>query len=153
MNDNEIKKALECCASSTGAEACNGCPFNEKDICDKEDDAPQKYALDLINRLESDKVGLINGQETLQNYIKEQQAEIERLNKEIDRLSQCVMYHDGQIVDAKAEAVKAFVKKFEKKIKNVEFTIGQTWEIKCALKQTLQEMTESVNYGSSKTVE
>ena len=42
MTDNEIKKALECCASSTGAEACRGCPFNEKDICDKEDDAPQK---------------------------------------------------------------------------------------------------------------
>ena len=79
-----------------------------------------KQALDIINRLE---------------------AENERLNKENDRLSQCVMYHDGQISDAKAEAVKAFVKKFEKKIKNVKFTIGQTWEIKCALKQILQEMT------------
>ena len=27
-------------------------------------------------------------------------AEVERLNKEVDRLSQCVMYHDGQIIDA-----------------------------------------------------
>lgn len=38
--------------------------------------------------------------------------------------------------------------------KDVKFTIGQTWEIKCALKQTYNEMTEqSVNYGSSKTEE
>ena len=124
MNDNDIKKALECCSSSTGAEACRGCPFNEKDICDKEDDAPQKYALDLINRLE---------------------AEIERYKGVIKLL-------ENDVQTGKVEAVKAFVKKFEKKIKNVKFTIGQTWEIKCALKQTLQEMTQSVNYGSSKTV-
>ena len=46
MTDNEIIKALECCSSSIGAEACDGCPFDEKKICDTEDDAPQKYALD-----------------------------------------------------------------------------------------------------------
>lgn len=36
--------------------------------------------------------------------------------------------------------VKAFVKKFEKNIKNVQFTLGQTWEIQSALKQTEEEM-------------
>lgn len=29
-----------------------------------------------------------------------QKLEIERLNKEVNRLSECVLYHDGQIVDA-----------------------------------------------------
>lgn len=43
-----------------------------------------------------------------------------------------------------SEAIKEFVKKFEKKIKDVKFTLGQVWEIQCALKQTLKEM-ESEN--------
>ena len=119
MSDNEIIKALECCSIDDHIGVCTDCPFT--DICDEDTQALQKYALDLIKR---------------------QQAEIERLNKEVDRLSQCVMYHDGYIVDAKTEAIEEFVKRFEKKIKDVKFTIGQTWEIKCALKQTLEEMTE-----------
>ena len=85
MNDNDIKKALECCSSSTGAEACRGCPFNEKDICDKEDDAPQKYALDLINR---------------------QKAEIERYKGVIKLL-------ENDVLTAKAEAVKEFAERVE----------------------------------------
>lgn len=54
MTDEEIIKALECCAESTGAEACKGCPFSEKDTCDNEDNAPQKYALDLIKRKDAE---------------------------------------------------------------------------------------------------
>ena len=46
----------------------------------------------------------------------------------------------------RAYAIEKFVKKFEKKIRDVKFTIGQTWEIQYALKQTLKEMTE-VNDG------
>ena len=122
LSDNEIKKALECCSSSTGAEACRGCPFNEKDICDNEDEAPQKYALDLINRLE---------------------AEIERLNKEIDRLSQCVMYHDGQIVDA----IKGFAEKLEAALdervsKKIRERNPHWYLAKRIVRETAIEMTE-----------
>ncbi len=39
------------------------------------------------------------------DLINRHKAEIERLNKEVDRLSQCVLYHDGEIVDA----IKDFV--------------------------------------------
>lgn len=42
-------------------------------------------------------------------------AENERLNKEVDRLSQCVMYHDGHIVDAKSEAYKEFAERLHQK--------------------------------------
>jgi archaellum component FlaC len=45
--------------------------------------------------------------------INRQKAEIERLNKEVDRLSQVVLYHDGQIADAKAEAIKEFAKRLQ----------------------------------------
>lgn len=60
LTDNEIIKALECCVSSISSDACNGCPFDEKGICDKDTQATERYALDLINR---------------------QKAEIERLQK------------------------------------------------------------------------
>ena len=49
----------------------------------------------------------------LQHKIMSCNTEIERLNKENDRLSQCVMYHDGQIVDAKSEAIKEFAERLE----------------------------------------
>ena len=48
------------------------------------------------------------------NLINRQQAEIERLVKEVDRLSQCVLYHDGQAVDAVKEFAEKAVEKVEK---------------------------------------
>ena len=76
FTDDEIVKAMWCC-SDTG---CEECPINNKSImCATR---LMEHALDLINR---------------------QKAEIERLNKEVDRLSQCVLYHEGQIIDAVEE--------------------------------------------------
>ena len=46
------------------------------------------------------------------------QAENKRLNKEVDRLSQCVLYHDGQIVDAKTEAYKECIEKVKTEAEN-----------------------------------
>jgi hypothetical protein len=40
------------------------------------------------------------------------QAEIERLNKEVDRLSQVVLYHDGQMVDT----IKEFAERASDKL-------------------------------------
>ena len=48
---------------------------------------------------------------------------------------------------AKTEAYEEFTKTFVKKIKDVGFTIGQTWEIDCALKRTLQELLEGKGNG------
>ena len=52
---------------------------------------------------------------------------------------------DMVINSAKSEAIKEFKKTFEKKIKDVEFTLGQTWEIQNALKDTLKEMAGDDN--------
>lgn len=82
MTDEEIKKALEYCARSMGAEACKGCPFSEKDICDNEDNAPQKYALNLIKRKD---------------------AEIERYKGVIKLL-------EKDVAEARTDGVKGFAK-------------------------------------------
>lgn len=50
LTDEEIIKALECCISTTTEEACAGCPFNKQKLCDKDQWALERYALDLINR-------------------------------------------------------------------------------------------------------
>ena len=83
--------------------------------------------------------------------IKRQQGDIERLKGRVEATEISKQKLLSCFKTAKSEAIKEFAERFEKKIKDVEFTIGQTWEIQCALKQTLKEMTESVNYESSKT--
>lgn len=54
MSDNEIKKALECCVKSLSSDSCNECPLNTTKECDKDLLAIEKYALDLINRLQAE---------------------------------------------------------------------------------------------------
>lgn len=75
MEDKEIIKALECCASEC-FNACDNCPFYKQ--CEN-DEQLSKFALDLINRQQAEKEALIAGQETMSKYIEDQQAEIERL--------------------------------------------------------------------------
>ena len=96
MTDEQIIKALECCKTNIQTD-CENCPLYKEEVTENSTCITilSENALDLINR---------------------QQAEIERLNKEVDRLSQCVLYHDGQIVDAKAEAYKEFVEMLKERV-------------------------------------
>ena len=84
ITDNDIIKALECCSKN---HFCGECP-NYHRCCDGDATIMIRSALDLINR---------------------QKAEIERLNKEVDRLYQCVLYHNGQIVDTVNEFADRFI--------------------------------------------
>jgi hypothetical protein len=59
----DVMRALECCASGTGGDACNGCPFNERKVCDNDMNALEKAALALL---------------------REKDAEIERLKDEYE---------------------------------------------------------------------
>lgn len=59
LKQKDVMRALECCASGTGGDACNGCPFNERNVCDNDMNALEKAALALL---------------------REKDAEIERLN-------------------------------------------------------------------------
>ena len=104
--DNEIIKALECCLSGKDYDtACMKCPIEP--ICES-DDILFKYALDLINRLQDEKQALINGQETLQNTIVEQKAEIERLNDELQRAKVEISKHFDYMDEVANEALDVF---------------------------------------------
>lgn len=76
------------------------------------EDEITQLALDLINR---------------------QKAEIEVKNKLLD-------IAEEKFETIKADTMQEFIKRFEKKIKDVKFTIGQTWEIKSAIKEVVKEM-------------
>ena len=70
MTDNEIIKALECCKRPVGTGACKDCPLDKDRPCTT---TMIENALDLINR---------------------QKAEIERLQKDSERLKKVQMQLD-----------------------------------------------------------
>lgn len=86
MTDNEIIKVLEDCSESCGGK-CKLCPIYHE--CEQNDCFLDKQALDLINR---------------------QNAEIERLNKEVNLVS--IQFQDLQERndDERNEVVKEFSK-------------------------------------------
>lgn len=106
MTDAEIMKALECCAGDDG---CDVCPmYKPSSECITE---LQGKALDLINRLQSEKEALIAGQETLQKALAEKNAEIERLTAEKENLRCVIEDLSNNTEQAKAEAIKEFAEK------------------------------------------
>ena len=62
--------------------------------------------LDLINRLQAEKEGLINGQITLQKALAEKNAEVERLNGLLDEWKTQAYKLSDCIYSAKADAIK-----------------------------------------------
>lgn len=114
MTDNEIIKVLECCLEDDYK--CNECPLYAD--CDSE--AIAKHSLDLINR---------------------QKAKIKSLKQNIEALTICKKDLPQKTTNTiKTEVVREFIKRFEKEIGDVEFTIGQFCEIKSTLKYVEKEM-------------
>lgn len=54
LTDEDVVEGLERCISTTTDKACAGCPFNKQNLCDKDQWALERYALDLINRQKSE---------------------------------------------------------------------------------------------------
>lgn len=121
-----------------------------------------------IRTANADKEALIAGQETLQKALAEKIAEVERLKTlaelgnmrandyrvmrdralkaqaEVDRLSQVVLYHDGHIADARAEATEQLSKKIESRLaNNTDISNEQyqsiIWDISEACKEMVGE--------------
>lgn len=90
-----------------------------------------------------DRIDVINSEKN--DTICKLRGEIERL-KSYKNLYEDLKAENLETIKAikgcKAEAIKEFAKKFEKNIKDVNFTLGQTWEIQTALEKTSKEMTE-----------
>ena len=70
------------------------------------------------------------------------QAENERLNKEVDRLSQCVLYHDGQIVDAKTETYNEIIVFLENRLAHKMLVTQTGYE--CAIIEIKNRLKELV---------
>lgn len=79
MTDNEIIKAMEWCWGGTSGK-CRNCPLEDTAFCE---DELQDKVLSLINHQKEQIESLISGQETLQKYIAEKDAEIESLDTEL----------------------------------------------------------------------
>ena len=131
MTDNEIVKAVELevnkksCIHEQYEEACGlWCKHyhkwcedmsgkNKKNNCSAfKPTAPTKRAkatLDLINRQKAELKATIAGQETLQKYIAEQKAEIERLQSVVDSFTDIGKMYS----EIKAEAYKEFAERLK----------------------------------------
>lgn len=128
MTDNEIIKALECCAKNN---VCNECPLARDSIEDCIECLAES-AFDLINRQKAEIEMLqttLFKKEDLMQMLREQKqayydelvsakAKIERLDKltieqrrEIDRLSDYVQY-------TRAEAIKEFAERLKDQFSN-----------------------------------
>lgn len=102
--DSEILKALEYCSQQGSMSECERCKI--KRGCRFE---LIKLAFDLINRLQAEKEALINGQETLQKYIAEQKAEIERLQNSIAVFTNNAVDFANEIDRHKKDKEEAFL--------------------------------------------
>lgn len=115
LTDEDVVEGLERCISTTTDKACAGCPFNKQNLCDIDQWALEKYALNLINR---------------------QKAEIERLKSandekfcQWDMLAEKTKQHYADLYNEakdilKSEAYKEFAEKLKKRYDNPVWYLG-----------------------------
>ena len=140
LTDSEIVKALECCTQGRDIKVCWNCPLyvdlqTARECCEK----LNTNALDLINRLQAENEALINGQETLQEYIATQKAENEELKSAINSFRG---YEDKIKADAYKECfkkLKAFMHNTFKNLDEYEFEYVTARDIKNLLKEMVGE--------------
>ena len=134
MTDNEIIKALECCRDCN----CKECPccriIDGGTHCTEID---EEQILDLINRLKAENEALINGQETLQKYISEKNAEVEKLTKENEQFADIGKMYS----EIKSEAIIEFAERFWIECGKIMGTDILYW-IKEIKNDLVKEMTE-----------
>ena len=105
LTDKEIVKVLECCST------CKQVLIDAKDLINRLQAKVERYKKSRDDY--QDKVMFIAKQ------CDELQAENERLSKEVDRLSQVVLYNDSvtemKVEETKAEAYKNFAERLKDK--------------------------------------
>ena len=108
MTDNEIIKALECCASEDLMTLnCGHCP-NQQSNCMH---ILYKSSLDLINRQKVEIEELTKDGETIALALIKAKAEIESLNKEVKYWEAETKEARADIVQSNAEAIKEFAER------------------------------------------
>ena len=143
MTDNEIIKALECCAVH-GLLKCEKCPKkNEGVTCMY---ALSKDALDLIKRqkaeiekLNVELVGMRGACESYKMHYDNAQAEIERLQ---NAYKQCAWERDTfleQLETAKSEAIKEFAERLKEQFSENKYILPS---VNISVDNLVKEMTE-----------
>ena len=116
MRDKNIIKALECCSN---AEPCENCPYQKQ--CDETDLA--EIALDLINRQQAEierlrkEVNLVSIQfQDLQERYEEAHAEIEQWKEEANKYQKlwCIAMDDIEITQS--GAIQEFAERLKEKL-------------------------------------
>lgn len=125
LTDKDVVDGLERCISTTTDKACAGCPFNKQDLCDKDQWALERYALDLIKRQKAEIDSAKAKIEICAEVIERQDAEIKRVKE----CPKCVYEYDGEITkycvqgpcsnfktveQIKAEAYKEFAERLKR---------------------------------------
>ena len=135
LTDKDVVEGLERCISTTTDKACAGCPFNKQNLCDIDQWALERYALDLIKR---------------------QKSEIERLKsandekfRQWDMLAEKTKTHYADLYNEakdklKAEAYKEFAERIRECCNSNNELSADAWlsvttDINCVLKEMVGE--------------
>lgn len=110
MNDNEIIKALECCASSCSSEACRNCPFDKEDCCTENENALAIYALDLINR---QKAGIERLEKLADYQAKDIEVWRQKYEEAVKNLLGLADTASNEMKRAEGEAIKEFAERLK----------------------------------------
>ena len=117
MTDNEIKKALECCIKSISNRNCGDCPLLNQE-CIR---GLPKYALDLINRQQAEIERLQTELDLAKAFYKEKEAEFSLLNYKYNKtLNQL---NDYQSI-ARTEAIKSFAEELKEDLKSNDYIVS-----------------------------
>lgn len=121
FTDNEIMKALGCCCVSE----CDECPYDEQTACVE---ILKEGTLALINRQKAMIDGLIAGKETLQKALCDKNAEIERLQRQ---LQEGIDLSDTALKIVKSEARKELAEKVKPILREMFDLMMDDYEGKC----------------------
>lgn len=112
LTDSDIKEVLDMVKAKTDR-YCQECSYNDIKVCDICIFSKMKIVLDLINRLQEEKEALINGQETLQKYIADLQAENENYSKNNQQMTSDILALYKALKTAKTSAYKEFAERLK----------------------------------------
>ena len=123
MTDNDIKKALELCATLDSGN-CKKCPCRE--ICKENDGTLTKSILDLINRQKAEnerlKMDLAKCSIRLDNLYKTaDEIKSEAIKEFAEEIEYFVLNEDIEVVDPKCKDYESYIngaKQFRHQIKN-----------------------------------
>lgn len=120
LTDEDVVEGLERCISTTTDKACAGCPFNKQNLCNIDQWALEKYALDLIKRQQEENEKLQKNQDDIDNFARDICKERLLKGKAIANFDDLQEY----IRKEKSKAVKEFAEALKKRYDNPVWYLG-----------------------------